>query len=288
MEIPASLRWVAGVEHGRAWLAALPGLVGDCATTWGLRLGEPYAGSFVSLVVPALDEAGTAVVLKVQLPDRDSEHEAEALRTWDGDGAVRLLAWDPERRAMLLERCVPGTPLAESDAADALGVLAGLLPRLWKPAGAPIRTLADEAAWWEADLERRWEGAARPFEHRLVEAALDALGWLPGTEGEQVLVHQDLHGGNVLAAQREPWLAIDPKPLVGERAFSAAPIVRSFELGHGRRAVLHRLDRLSAELGLDRERACWWTVAQTVAWSCDSQHAPEHVQAVRWLLEDAG
>lgn len=92
----------------------------------------------------------------------------------------------------------------------------------------------------------------------------------------------------MLAAEREPWLVIDPKPLVGERAFAVAPIVRSFELGHSRVQVLNRLDRLAAELGLDRERCRGWTIAQiaqTVAWSFDSDYAKQHLETMRWLLE---
>ncbi len=102
-----------------------------------------------------------------------------------------------------------------------------------------------------------------------------------------MLLHQDLHADNVLAAQREPWLAIDPKPLVGEREFAVAPIVRSFELGHSKRDVLHRLDRLTAELGLDRERARGWTIGQTVAWAWNSSYHASHVETARWLLEAA-
>jgi streptomycin 6-kinase len=98
-----------------------------------------------------------------------------------------------------------------------------------------------------------------------------------------VLLHQDLHGGNVLAAGREPWLAIDPKPLVGEREFAVAPIVRSPELGHSRRAVVGRLDRLTSDLGLERDRARGWTIGQTVAWAVDGGR--EHVEVVQWLLE---
>jgi len=78
---------------------------------------------------------------------------------------------------------------------------------------------------------------------------------LPASQGEQVLLHQDLHTDNVLAAQREAWLVIDPKPLVGERELSVAPIVRDYVLGHSREGVVHRLDRLCEELELDRERA---------------------------------
>ena len=132
---------------------------------------------------------------------------------------------------------------------------------------------------------RRWEQRGRPFERRLLDAALDALKSLPATQGEPVLLHQDLHGDNVLAAQREPWLVIDPKPLVGEREFGLAPIIRSRELGHSRRAVLGRLDRLTSELGLDRERSRGWAIAATIAWAFDPAVLDTHVEAARWLLD---
>ena len=99
--------------------------------------------------------------------------------------------------------------------------------------------------------------------------------------GEEVLVHQDVHGQNVLAATRQPWLAINPKPLRGEREFSLAPIIRSFELGHSERATRCRLDRLTAELGLDRDRALGWAVAQTMAWSFDSGYRDHHHETTR-------
>jgi streptomycin 6-kinase len=224
-------------------------------------------------------------VLKVQTPHRESENEAAALELWDGNGAVRLLAHDPEQHALLLERCVPGTPLAAAGQEQALDVLVALLPRLWKPAAAPFRPLGEEAAWWLEQLPAAWEQAGKQFDRHLLETALDALSQLAPTQGEQVLLHQDLHGENVLAATREPWLVIDPKPLVGEREFGVAPIVRSVELGHSRRHVLHRLDRLTYELGLDRERARGWTIGQTIAWSVGSEYHQTHVETARWLVE---
>jgi streptomycin 6-kinase len=226
---------------------------------------------------------GEQAVLKVQQPHRESEHEAVALQLWDGDGAVRLLDSEPEEHALLLERCVPGTPLSAAGGEAALDVFVELLPRLWKPTGAPFGTLAAEAAWWAESLEETWERFGCPFERRLLDAALEALSQLPRTQGQQVLLHQDLHGDNVLAAAREPWLAIDPKPLTGEREFAVAPIVRSTELGHSRRAVIGRLDRLTSELGLDRERARGWTIGQTIAWGVDGPS--EHAEVVRWLLD---
>jgi streptomycin 6-kinase len=275
------LAWIRTLPGGAEWLEAAPRLAVEAAEQWGLKLGPPFARGMVSLVLPACDDA----VLKVQFPHGEDEHEAEALRVWNGDGAVRLLAHDEERHALLLERCVPGTHLREVGADAALDVAVSLLPRLWKPAGAPFRPLAEEASGWAERMPATWEAAGRPFERRLLEAALEALRELPSTQGEQVLLHQDLHADNILAADREPWLAIDPKPLTGEREFGVAALVRAFELGATRRDLLHRLDRLTSELGLDRDRAARWTLAQTVAWSFGSGYFAEHIQTARRLLD---
>jgi streptomycin 6-kinase len=261
-------------------------LLQACCEQWELRLGDAYPSGAAGYAVRAELPDGTPAVLKLIYPHRESEHEADALELWGGDGAVRLLARDDERWAMLIERCEPGTFLSERGQDEALHVLVDLLPRLWKPAGAPFRPLEEEAAWWLESLPSEWEAAGRPYERRLLEEALGELRELATTQGEQVLVHQDLHGENVLAAQREPWLAIDPKPLAGEREFALASIVRSFELGETRRDVLHRLDRLTRELGLDRERARGWAIAQTLAWA-DTEYASHHVETVRWLVEAA-
>lgn len=276
----------AGLTHG-VWLERVPDLVSECVDEWELRLGEPYVAGAAGYTLRADLRDGTPAVLKVIYPHREAEHEAEALRVWDGDGAVRLLAYDEERWAMLLERCEPGTVLAETEPQQALGVFIAVLPRLWKTVGAPFRPLADEASWWIDYLPDEWERAGKPFERRLLDETIDRLRALIDTQGEQVLLHQDLHGDNILAAEREPWLVIDPKPLLGEREFAVAPIVRDPELGHSRKDVLYRLDRLTSELGLDRDRARDWTIGQTIAWSLDTSYLPKHVETVRWLLEDA-
>ena len=146
--------------------------------------------------------------------------------------------------------------------------------------------LAGEARHWSRQLTSRWERAGRPFERDLLDAAVELLHDLGESQGEQVLLHQDLHADNVLAAQREPWLVIDPKPLVGEREFAVAPIVRAYELGHSPELVVHRLDCLTSDLGLDRERARGWTIAQTLAWAFENDRMlPRHVETARWLRE---
>jgi len=280
---PALLQRTGAAE----WAAGLPEIAARCADRWSLRLGEALPGATTSLVLAATGLRGGSMVLKIPFRDRETEHEAAALAVWNGRGAIRLLECEPHSGAMLLERCEPGTPLGETGPERALDVLAGLLPRLWLPAEAPFRSLIDEARRWSETIPRSWEEAGRPFERRMVDAAVDLLdGLAASSAGPPVLLHQDLHGGNVLAARREPWLVIDPKPLAGEREFGAAPIVRSTELGRGERAGRRRLDRLADELALDRERCRGWAFAQTLAWAFDGGRVlPGHVETARWLLD---
>lgn len=266
------------------WPARRDALVAQVAARWSLTLGAPYPGPHLSYTAPARTAAGASVVLKLQYPHREVEHEAEALRRWDGDGAVRLLDAAPEQHALLLERAEPGDPLA-SDTSAPMDVLVGLLPRLWLPAGAPFVALRDESALWCEHL--RDPARVVGLDPSLVAHAVGLLTELGPSVTESVLLHQDLHGGNVVRARREPWLVIDPKPLSGERAFSAAPIVRSAELGHSRAAVRGRLDRVCADLDLDRDRARGWTIGQTMAWcgGDDADLVARNEQVVRWLLE---
>jgi streptomycin 6-kinase len=254
------------VEIAR-WRATAPLLADEIAREWDLTLGDPYAPGACGHVIRAECADGTPAVLKVFFPDHESLQEADALECWDGDGAVRLLRRDDGRCALLLERCEPGTVLSSVGGPGAVDVLVELLPRLWRDATG-FHTLADEVERW--------------IEHGLDESVVGLARELASSQGEQVLVHQDLHGDNVLAAEREPWLVIDPKPLAGEREFSAAPIVRSAELGHSRRDAMYRLDRLCSELALDRERAKGWTIVQTLAWS-EGARFPEHGVVVEWL-----
>ena len=198
---------------------------------------------------------------------------------------MHLFDYDAEHHALLLECCEPGDPLSGVGIDEALQVYSSLLPRLWIAAGPPFTPLADEAASWIASLPTSWERADRPVDLRLLELALESLEWLRTTQGPQVLVHQDLHGGNILRAQREPWLVIDPKPLAGEREFSLAPIVRGAEFGHSRNAVVRRLDTLATALGVDRERARLWTLGQALAWGWESERVADFLETARWLSE---
>jgi streptomycin 6-kinase len=266
----------------------LPRLVDECAELWGLELEPPSEASNASLVVPAGD-----AVLKLNPPDEESEHEPDALRAWDGDGAIRLLAYDVERRALLLERCRPGTTLLELDENAAGDVVAGLLPRLWKPPPQTLRLASDLALRWIEELPRQWHATGRPFERSLLDAAVDALRELGPTQGPLVLSNEDFHAGNVLRSTREPWLAIDPKPIAAEREFTLLAMIRDRpdEVLAGPRPVprlRRRLDRLSSDLELDRERVRDWTIAHTIAWGFEpdlSYFHPGYAEMARLLLE---
>lgn len=257
-DVPEAL--LAAWPQEQGWLEALPTLVAECAELWGLDLERPIETPH-SLVIPA----GEAV-LKLNAPSHfEADHEADALERWDGQGAVRLLARRDEHRALLLERCRPGTRLWDSGV-DELDVFGPLLERLTQPAVAPhpFRLLSSEAVRWAEEVPRRYEQDGKPFERSLLNFAVDLFDSVD-VEASQ-LVNQDLHGGNVLSAQREPWLVIDPKPLVGERELDGVGLLRNAALND--QSLPRMLDNLAA-LGLDRERLRGWGVAHALAWGWD-------------------
>jgi streptomycin 6-kinase len=253
-------------------------------------VGKPFEYRYSELVARATLPGGREVVVKVQLPDDiESEQEAEALRFWEGQGAVRLLAHAPAERALLIERCVPGTPLGNAYDDEAIAMAAAVMRRLWRTPSedVPWRRLELEAARWLVEIPEHWERHGRPFDRRLLDVGLDALQTLGPTQEEVVLCHQDLHGGNILRAEREPWLAIDAKPIVAERAYDTVALVR--DLGpHGLSLgdVRRRLDMLSELLELDRERMRGWGVAKHLAWGLDGEEVHEHdIEQVRLLAQ---
>jgi streptomycin 6-kinase len=279
---------------GERWLDSLPALVGDLERRWHVRADEPYGdGGAVSWVAPVTLSGGSQAVLKVFLPDLENEQEPEALEHYAGRGAARALRAEPG--AILLERLVPGTPLWDvEDDDEACRIAAAVLRELWQRprAGHRFRPLAQDAARWATEIPATCEAAGRPYEPELAALAGRLAGELATAQGEQVVLHQDLHGGNILRAERRPWLAIDPKPLVGERAFDCAALVRDrrSELmadPHPLGRIRQRLDQLSEELELDRERIRGWAVVHAVAWGGEGGPGwdPAMVACANWLAE---
>jgi streptomycin 6-kinase len=292
VKLTQGLDWWRDVPGGAAWLDSLPSIVDTCAERWSLRLGPALEGQNVSHVRAVELPDGTPAVLKINFPDAESEREPDALRLWDGRGAVKLLGHDESVRALLLERCEPGTPLwAIEDDEEATHIAGQALRRIWRaaPDGHRFRSLREESAWWADKLPADWDALGGPFERRLVDEAVSACIELGLDQGDEVVLHQDFHGGNVLSAKREPWLVIDPKPLVGEPAFDAGSLARDRRWLLGQSGddarIRRRLDVLSSELDLDRERVRRWGIAHALIWGfSDSKVEADMIESARILM----
>lgn len=284
------------VKHGAglAWSEGLPELAAGYLERWELTLdGGPMHG-IVSLVLPVVRADGTAAVLKLQPLDDESAGEADGLRAWDGDGSVRLLDDDPSTGTMLLERLDAARPLSVvADHMKATFVLAELLSRLVAvPAPAGLRRLGDIASAMLEQVPMAHRGLPEADDRRLLDRCASAVRDLVAEPGDRLL-HWDLHFDNVLASDREPWLAIDPKPLVGDPGFDLMPALDNrwddiVATGDVTRAVRERFDLMTEVLGLDRRRAAGWTLGralQNILW--DVEDGESRVSPVQRAVAEA-
>jgi streptomycin 6-kinase len=273
--IPERLAATCGkTPESTAWLERLHGTVSSLQSRWSLAIAAPFDGDEASCawVAPATRADGTAAVLKLGMPHMEGEHEIDGLRFWNGDPTVRLLEADDELNAMLLERCEPGTVLRSLSEPEQDVVMAQLLRRLWRTVSAPhpFRSLAEMTAVWSQEAiadSARWPDAG------LVREGLRLFEELPRNAPTEVLLATDLHAGNVLRAQRQPWLVIDPKPFVGDPAYDATQYLLNCE--RLRSDPLPTIRRFAELLGLQPERVRLWTFARAAAeahdeWDADS------------------
>nr|WP_229895889.1 aminoglycoside phosphotransferase family protein [Streptomyces cinerochromogenes] len=257
---PAQAQEMYNGAAGRAFIAALPGLAADFLDRWRLTPDGPSMNGVSALVLPVVRTDGLRAVLKLQLLDEESEGEPVALRTWNGDGAVRLLDHDPATGTMLLERLDASRMLAGlADTRAAVLVIARLLARLTTfPAPPGLRRLGDIA---DAMLERTPRALRHipdPEVRRTLADCAAAVREVATEPGDRLL-HWDLHDENVLAADRADWLAIDPEPLAGDPGFELWP---ALDNRYDPAEVRWRFDAMTDVLGLDRDRARAWTLGR--------------------------
>ncbi|WP_329020658.1 aminoglycoside phosphotransferase family protein [Streptomyces sp. NBC_00690] len=276
-----------GGEAGRAFIEVLPQRAVEFLERWQLRVTGPAMHGMAALVLPVERPDGTSAALKLQALDEESEGEPVALRIWDGDGAVRLLDHDADTNTLLLERLDSGRPLsALADQREAVRILAELLARLTAgPAPEGMRTLKDIAAGMLADVP----DAVQPLRDDRRRVLLDcaaAVREVADESGDRLL-HWDLHYDNVLGAEREDWLVIDPRPLAGDPGFDLMPALDNlFDPAETK----WRFDLLTETLDLDRERARAWVlgrVLQNSLWSIEdgeSDLEDEQLSIARTLL----
>jgi streptomycin 6-kinase len=275
-----------GGPSGAEWARRARNLVIECLDQWDLTVTGPALTGWTAVVFP-VERAGERASLKVGWPHTESAAEHTALQLWGGRGAVRLLAADPGRGALLLERLDPGRTLMGQDAFAACEVIGGLLGRLHVPAPPTIPTLRE---FLGPHLERMdHPSVPRRFAARTRSLAEELL-----PDPTNVVLHTDLHYDNVLAGEREPWLAIDPKPFAGHPGFEFQPLLRNRvdELGTGsalRWSVRHRLAIAADAAGVDAEAARLWSLLHTgiqILWARDDPVAASEHIALFKALED--
>lgn len=272
-------------DRGREWMAGLPETVAAFAEQWSVVVGEPFANLSFNYVAPAAGSDGKKAVLKIGLPDfknegpnREFGNELNALRHYDGHGCCRVLAADEAAGVMLIERLEPGTMLSTLEDERATEIAAEVMQQLWRPAPREhtFPTIEDWGRGFER-LRARFGGPG-PFPPDLLEEAETLFAELSASASAPVVLHGDLHHFNILAAERESWLAIDPKGVVGEPAYEVGALLRNPipdvqtwpDLA---RITARRIAQVAEITGLDRERIWGWAVAQAIL-------------SVWWSIED--
>jgi streptomycin 6-kinase len=273
IEIPAKLVKNHG-EKSAEWLAGLPGAVADYVDRWQLTITDAPLSGEASLILPVVRRDGTEAMLKLQPVNDESESEALALRTWNRDDVVAVLEDDPATSTLLLERLEPRTLDDLPDHVEATRILAEILTRLSAvPAPPGIRRLADVAGAMVDDAPGLIPRLDDPAERQLVRRFVAQVEELLPESGDRLL-HWDLHYYNVMAAKRQPWLVIDPKPLAGDPGFEVFPVLWNrwddlVATGDLRRAIRDRFDLMLDVTGIERDRALGWTagrILQNVLW----------------------
>jgi streptomycin 6-kinase len=245
----------------------------DHLDRWQLRTDGPVREGTASLVAPVVTEDNVPAVLKVRAHDTAPGHEHLVLRRWGGRGAVRLLRADPPQLAVLLERLHPQSLTIRPDV-EACEIVAGLSGQLHVPPMPQLPSLHAQVTRWVDSAERLPRSSAVP--HRLVEQAAALARELTAESVDSVVLHGDLHPGNVLAADRQPWLAISPEPMNGDPHYELAPTLwhRWDELAHDvRDGVRRRFYTLVDAAGLDEDRARAWTLIRVV-WTATREPVP--------------
>jgi streptomycin 6-kinase len=247
----------AGAEE---WIQRLPGLVDHYASRWQLTIGPTYRpGGDASWAAQAERADGTAAVLKIALPDPAFfDHAAEALRRYDGQGAIRLYELDAEHQASLYERCDPGTTAANHSLDEADTAAVAVLPSLWRASRMDAAPLLSDTANGQIDrLRARGDEFSEPLFHQ----GADLVTELAIETQDDRLLHGDFNQRNVLLSARG-WLAIDPRPIFGDPTFDLGQwLVNRLDADPD---PIDRARRLATRLDLYPQRTVQWLAALSI------------------------
>lgn len=278
-------------EVGKAWLARLPETLAEAAARWSLTVLNPFEDLSYNYVTPALREGGIPVVIKAGVPGHELMDEIEALENFAGSGMAQLLEVDRGNGVLLLERLVPGTPLLEvEDDEEKTHIAAQLALKLWKPA-PQNHSMTTIARWAEGfrKLREHFGGGCGPYPPEMVQRAEGIFADFLADQSEPVLLHGDFHTGNILRAAREPWLAIDPKGVVGNPYYDAAVFLCDVDEGLPAEQIKSMTIRRAAILSemLDFERKLLLQAGYAFAILSGWWSIEDHGVGWEWSIERA-
>lgn len=278
------IRNIKALKHdeGKRWLDKIPEIIEEYEKKWSIKILPPFHLSY-NYVAPAIRSNGQHLVLKIGFPgDIEFEIEIEALKAFNGDGVISLFDFDTKNNVMLIERAEPGIPISQiEDDEVSTKTIISLMKKLWKPnpKNSIFPTLKDFFKAFDR-LRTKYHGKTGPLPEKIISAGEELYKHLIRTSSEAFILHGDLHHDNVLSAKREPYLAIDPQSVIGEKAHETAAMLRNpqsklHKFKNPKQVLLTRIAILSEELDINRERIRQWGIAQTI------------LSAV-WKLEDGG
>ncbi len=257
-------------KAGQKWLDALSALLSRYEKRWDLTLEAPFKNLSYNYVAPVRRADGSWAVLKIGFPNDELRSEIAALRHFDGQGMVSLLDADEENCAMLLERITPGETLWEMEDEQATAHLLEMMPKLWRAyvGDYPFRSVDDWGLAFSR-LRERYDGGTGKLDAVLVDKAEKTFFELLASSNAHVLLHGDLHHDNVLSAERQSYLAIDPKGVLGEPCYEVGAFLRNPMPGllkkeNPHKLLKRRVDMIVERLGFDRQRVIGWGFAQAV------------------------
>lgn len=272
-ELPQALIKCMIDLHGpsaREWLDGLPARIRLLEDRWQIRVSDPFPTLSYHYVAPALRDDSTEVILKLGFPGSSFDREAQCLRTFAGNGAAHLLEWDAKAGAMLLERIRSGDDIKGLEEEEAVAAVAAVMGRLHRPAETsfPFPTVQDWGKGFQR-LRDRFAGGCGPLPADLVEQGEEVYADLANSMDSAVLLHGDLHHENILAGERQPWLAIDPQGVIGEPAYELGaylrnPLPEMLDWPDLRAVMARRVDLFADKLGFDPRRIASWGFAQAV------------------------
>jgi streptomycin 6-kinase len=216
--------------RGDKWFEELPNIIGTLEKQWCIQVGDPYPGIEYNFVARANGQNGSPLVIKIAPPFETVEIHGEArfLRVRDGNGAIRLIEHDRALKAILIERAEPGKALHEefeNAPADCIDPAIRVLKQILKPVPTDMSDMVTLDVWF--NNFRRYD--TTDFPARMAERAFEIYERLSKQTDKIFYIHGDYHLGNVVTAQREPFLAIDPKGIVGHVGYDIAVFLINLE-----------------------------------------------------------